>query len=91
VPEICVALYDLVRAGRHDEARTLQRRLTPLANAVTSTYGVAGLKAAMEMAGYVGGAPRMPLRPFRADARDALRRLYEELAAPASDCQRARD
>lgn len=81
VPEVCVALYDLVRAGRHDEARTLQRRLTPLAHAVTATYGVAGLKAAMEMAGYVGGPPRMPLRPVSAEARAGLRRLYEELVA----------
>jgi len=81
VPEVCVALYELVRAGRHDEARTLQRRLTPLAVAVTGTYGVAGLKAAMEMAGYVGGAPRMPLRPVRADAREALKKLYEELVS----------
>ena len=79
VPEVCVALYDLVRAGRHDEARMLQRRLTPLAVAVTGTYGVAGLKATMEMAGYVGGAPRMPLRPVSADARETLKKLYEEL------------
>ena len=81
VPEVCVRLYDLVRAGRHDEARTLQRRLTPLATAVTGTFGVAGLKAAMDRAGYVGGAPRMPLRAVRADARAALKRLYEELVA----------
>ena len=31
VPEVCVRLYDLARAGQHDEARALQRRLTPLA------------------------------------------------------------
>ena len=81
VPDVCVKLYDLVRAGRHDEARVLQRRLTPLAAAVTGTYGIAGLKATMEMAGYVGGAPRMPLRPVAAEARDVLKRLYEELVA----------
>lgn len=81
VPDTCVALYDLVRAGRLDEARTLQRRLTPLAVAVTGTYGVAGLKAAMEMAGYVGGPTRRPLRPASAEAREALKRVYEELVA----------
>jgi 4-hydroxy-2-oxoglutarate aldolase len=79
VPDVCVRLYDLVRAGRHDEARLWQRRLTPLAVAVTGTYGIAGLKATMEMAGYVGGTPRMPLRPVKPEAVEVLRRLYEAL------------
>jgi len=81
VPDVCVRLYDLVRAGKHDEARVLQRRLTPLANAVTSGYGIAGLKVAMEIAGYVGGDVRRPLRPANPEARDALRRLLDELVA----------
>jgi 4-hydroxy-2-oxoglutarate aldolase len=81
VPDVCVRLYDLARAERYAEARALQARLTPLAFAVTGTYGIAGLKAVMEMAGYVGGEPRMPLRPVGADAREALKRLYEELVS----------
>lgn len=84
VPEVCVKLYDLVRAGRHDEARVLQRRLTPLAVAVTGTYGIAGLKATMEMAGYAGGVPRMPLRPVKPEAIETLKRLYEELLSANS-------
>jgi len=81
VPEVCVTLYDLVRAGKHDEARRLQRRLTPLANAVTSGHGVAGLKVAMEIAGYVGGQVRKPLRPAKPEAREVLQRLFEELTS----------
>jgi 4-hydroxy-2-oxoglutarate aldolase len=81
VPDVCARLYDLVRAGKHDEARVLQRRLTPLANAVTSEYGIAGLKVAMELAGYVGGEVRRPLRPAKPEARDALQRLYKELTS----------
>jgi 4-hydroxy-2-oxoglutarate aldolase len=79
VPEVCVRLHDLVRAGKHDEARLLQRRLTPLANAVTSGYGIAGLKMAMDLAGYVGGDVRRPLRPAKPEARDTIQRLFEEL------------
>lgn len=79
VPDVCVNLYDLVRAGRHEEAREWQRRLTPLANAVTSGHGIAGLKVAMELAGYVGGGVRRPLRPAKPEARDTLQRLIEEL------------
>jgi len=81
VPEVCVRLVDLVRAGQHDEARALQRRLTPLAQAVTGGYGISGLKVAMEIAGYVGGEVRRPLRPANTEAREALRRLYEEIAS----------
>ena len=81
VPDVCVKLYDLVRAGRHDEARVLQRRLTPLAYAVTGGYSIAGLKIAMEIAGYVGGEVRRPLRPVKPEAREALQRLFEELVA----------
>jgi len=79
VPDVCVKLYDLARAGKHDEARVLQRRLTPLANAVTGGYSIPGLKVAMEIAGYVGGDVRQPLRPAKPEARDTIQRLYEEL------------
>ena len=79
VPDVCVKLYDLVRAGKHDEARVLQRKLTPLANAVTGGYSIPGLKVAMEIAGYVGGDVRRPLRPAKPEARDVLQLLYEEL------------
>jgi 4-hydroxy-2-oxoglutarate aldolase len=61
VPDLVVQLYELTRAGEHAEAVVLQRKITPLAKSVTSTYGVAGLKAAMDLAGYAGGAPRRPL------------------------------
>jgi 4-hydroxy-2-oxoglutarate aldolase len=79
VPDVCVKLYDLARAGKHGEARELQRKLTPLANAVTAGYSIAGLKVAMELAGYVGGDVRRPLRPAKPEARDTIQRLYEEL------------
>ncbi len=79
VPEACVTLYDLVRAGRHEEARLWQRRLTPLAIAVTGGYGVGGLKAAMDLNGYRGCDVRAPLRPAPAQAREHLRALIDEL------------
>lgn len=64
VPETCVRLLKHASAGRHEEARILQRELTPLARLVTTTFGVAGLKAAMDLAGYTGGQPRAPLLPL---------------------------
>jgi 4-hydroxy-2-oxoglutarate aldolase len=68
VPELCVRLHGHFRAGRHDEARELQQRITPLARLVTTGFGVAGLKKAMELAGFAGGNPRQPLLPLSIDA-----------------------
>lgn len=79
VPDLCVELYELARAGRHDEARELQRRLTPLARLVTTMYGVPGLKAALDMAGFAGGEPRAPLAPPPPAAVAAIRAQLQEL------------
>ena len=63
VPELCLEIYRAVKAGENDRATSLQENLTPLARAVTRTFGIGGLKAAMEMAGYIGGGVRAPLQP----------------------------
>jgi 4-hydroxy-2-oxoglutarate aldolase len=63
VPESCMRLYDLAKAGRHDEALAMQRRLVPIARLLGPTYGVPGLKAALKIAGYDLGIPRPPLEP----------------------------
>jgi len=73
VPDVCIKLYGLTVAGRVAEARALQRRLSPLAKMVTTTYGVPGLKAAMDLNGYRGGEPRLPLSPAPPDAVEHLR------------------
>jgi 4-hydroxy-2-oxoglutarate aldolase len=73
VPDACVQMMTLVAEQRLDEARALQRRLMPLARSVGSTYGVPGLKAALELIGYVGGPPRPPLRPVTSEVVDILR------------------
>lgn len=72
VPEICVSLYEHVAAGRHNAALSLQRDLTPLAQLVTSVHGIAGLKVALDVAGYHGGAVRPPLLPVPAKAREEI-------------------
>ncbi|HEY8205071.1 MAG TPA: dihydrodipicolinate synthase family protein [Pyrinomonadaceae bacterium] len=77
-PDVCLEIYRTVRAGEIDRATALQEKLVPLARAVTKTYGIGGLKAALEMAGYVGGAVRAPLiRPSEA-ARDEIAQLLTE-------------
>ena len=75
MPSVCLDLLANVRAGRYDEALALQRRITPLGRAVTTTYGIPGLKAALDLSGYRGGDPRPPLAPLPADAVERIRVL----------------
>jgi len=72
-PDECVRIQELVDAGKLNEALILQQRLIPLNKAVTSQYGVPGLKAAMDMLGYFGGEPRKPLRELGKEDREYLK------------------
>jgi 4-hydroxy-2-oxoglutarate aldolase len=78
-PRRVVALYDAFVAGDQSRAAELQAALTPLARAVTSGYGVAGLKAAMDFAGLRGGEVRAPLLPVDAEGRAQIERLLGQL------------
>jgi 4-hydroxy-2-oxoglutarate aldolase len=73
----------VVSAQDLDRAALLQEKLMPLARAVTKTYGIGGLKAALDMAGFVGGAVRAPLvRPSDGASQEigALLRAATEVA-----------
>jgi 4-hydroxy-2-oxoglutarate aldolase len=78
-PTECVLMTTLVGDRRLDQATELQRRLMPLARSVGSTYGVPGLKAALELIGYAGGSPRPPLRPVSSEVVDIMRRQLNAL------------
>lgn len=84
VPDACVRVFELTRAGRHAEALALQRELVPLARLLGPTYGVPGLKAALNILGYDVGVPRPPLAPLgaapTAQLRDAVSH-FEEIPA----------
>jgi dihydrodipicolinate synthase/N-acetylneuraminate lyase len=78
-PEACVLLRALVREGHVSEARELQSRLIPLARTIGGQHGVPALKAALNLMGYAGGAPRPPLRPVAPQVLDTLRTQLEAL------------
>jgi 4-hydroxy-2-oxoglutarate aldolase len=80
-PAECVSMMTLIREKQLDEATALQRRLMPLARSVGATYGVPGLKAALELIGYGGGPPRPPLRPVSSEVVDIIRRQLAVLNA----------
>jgi 4-hydroxy-2-oxoglutarate aldolase len=71
-PQECCELYQLAVEGKHDEAREMQLRLIAPNTAVTSGYGIAGLKHAMELRGFFGGEVRSPLQPLTNDDKKAI-------------------
>jgi 4-hydroxy-2-oxoglutarate aldolase len=84
IPDACIRLFELARAGRHAEAVQLQRELMPLARLLGQAFGVPGLKAALNLIGYDVGVPRPPLQPAPGAASDALREAiahFEEIPA----------
>ncbi len=74
-PNECIRIQNLFNNKKFEEAKALQRRLTPLANAVTVKYGIGGLKIAMDLAGYFGGDPRAPLKKPGKDVEEELKRM----------------
>ena len=77
LPDETVTLFEHVSAGRHVEALALQRRLTPIAQMVSTTYGVAGMKAALDLVGYRGGPVRAPLLPLPVRVRSEIEQALE--------------
>jgi len=81
VPEACLEILSAFRDGENERAAGLQETLTPLATAVTTKFGIGGLKAALEINGYKGGAVRAPLRAPDASAREEIARLLRAVQA----------
>jgi 4-hydroxy-2-oxoglutarate aldolase len=74
-PQNCVEIYQLVKEGNFEAAKKLQLKMIPVNQAVTTTYGVPGLKAAMDMLGYFGGDPRPPLLPSSEKDKSEIREI----------------
>lgn len=77
-PQECVDIFNLFKQGQIDDAGALHLRLLPVARAVTSQFGVPGLKAAMNLLGYRGGWPRLPLLPLGAGPRAEIEKILRE-------------
>jgi 4-hydroxy-2-oxoglutarate aldolase len=79
LPSTCCKLHRLYRKGSYDEALELHRKILQINRAVSGRFGVAGVKAAMDIAGMKGGEPRHPLRPLSVGQRDSIRSIVEQM------------
>lgn len=80
-PALCLAIADAVNTGDEARGRALQQALTKLATEVAVKFGVPGLKAAVDAAGRIGGAPRAPLLALDDAARGQVERVVREVLA----------
>jgi 4-hydroxy-2-oxoglutarate aldolase len=78
-PDACVRLYRAFVEGKKEEAKRLNETLVTLNKAVSGTFGVAGVKAAMDLAGYIGGVPRRPLLELTDAQKESLRNTLKDL------------
>ncbi len=79
VPEVVTRLYQLIIDKKYDEAVQLNRGILIANQKISGKYGVAGVKAAMDICGFSGGIPRLPLLPLKDQDRESLRSVIESL------------
>jgi len=83
LPERCVAIYESWKSGRHGEALAQQQQVAQASKTIVSENGIAGLKYAMDLRGYFGGVPRLPLLPLSEEKKQQVRKLVTELEPSA--------
>jgi len=76
-PAPCCELYEACKAQDLDTARRLHYLLIKLNKSVSGSFGVAGVKYAMEVAGYHGGPPRLPLLPITEEGRQTIKKAVQ--------------
>lgn len=81
-PALTLEVYAAFLRGQAPASVLLQERLTPLARTIVGEQGVAGVKAAMDMVGLTGGAPRPPLLPLSAAGREVAAKLLDAAGVP---------
>jgi 4-hydroxy-2-oxoglutarate aldolase len=77
-PLACKEIELAYRRGDHEAARTLQLRMLAPNAAVTTRFGIPGLKVALDAVGLRGGLPRPPIQPLSEGDAAQVRRILRE-------------
>ncbi len=75
-PELCCQLHSMIREG-NEKVLELNQKITRLNNNISGRGGVAAVKYAMDLAGFRGGAPRLPLLPLPEKEKAQIRKVLE--------------
>ena len=79
LPEKCAELFLLFESGRHEQAKALQLELAVASKRIVSEQGIAGVKYAMDLRGYSGGLPSLPLLPLAEEKKQAIAAVISQL------------
>lgn len=79
LPYACVTIWEAHRTREHEAAGDWQSRIVPASRLIAAKYGIPGLKYAMDLSGYYGGPPRLPLIPVCAQARIEIEGAFSGL------------
>jgi 4-hydroxy-2-oxoglutarate aldolase len=71
-------IVDCFNQGELEKARDIQLGLIAANGAVTTGFGIAGLKKALDLLGMYGGPVRSPLRPLDEGKREELEEILEK-------------
>jgi dihydrodipicolinate synthase/N-acetylneuraminate lyase len=74
-PTACYEIFAAWKEGDPELAKLKQERVSKAATRVASQIGIPGVKYALDLNGYYGGPPRLPLLPLTADLKSEVERL----------------
>ncbi|MCS7026049.1 MAG: dihydrodipicolinate synthase family protein [Bryobacteraceae bacterium] len=78
-PYACITIWEAHRTREVEAAKDWQGRILQAARLVTTKYGVPGLKYAMDLNGYYGGPPRLPLTVIGPTAKQEIEEAFREI------------
>jgi 4-hydroxy-2-oxoglutarate aldolase len=78
-PYACISIWEAHRTREADAAMDWQRRIHKPATLIAEKYGIGGLKHAMDVMGYYGGMPRLPLLPPTPEAKKEIEAAFADL------------
>lgn len=78
-PKECSEIFNLFSEGNLEKARELNYKLIKLNQAITKTYGIAGLKFVLKLLGQPAGIPRPPLQPLSVEEKKAIQSIAGEV------------
>ena len=78
-PTACFEIYTAWEEGDEKLSASKQDRITAAARKVVGESGPAGVKYAMDLNGYFGGGPRLPLLPLTAAAKAEIETLLANI------------
>ena len=78
-PYSTIAIWEAYQKRETEAGMDWQNRIARAAVLVTVKYGIPGLKYAMDLNGYYGGPPRLPLVPVSAEAKKEIEVAFADL------------